>query len=122
VRALSDVCELVSRVYMGQFSEIADIQPGMRVEEKDIPRLHQVQRMLDEVKMVALPELVYKNAYHSISSPAIPDEARVLYGLHCVLRHRLAWDRHPEGGMQVTFDTPRQLSREVPLATIERLP
>lgn len=36
-----------------------------------------------------------------------------------VQRHRLSWDRYPEGGWTVNFDEPYKVGKE-PLAAIER--
>lgn len=55
-----------------------------------------------------------------IHSEKVPDEYRVAYDLQQVIRHRMAWDRTPEGGFGVWFDKPHQTSRS-PLAAIERI-
>lgn len=59
-------------------------------------------------------------ASYGIYSPEVPDEHRVAYDLQQVIRHRLAWDRTPLGGMGVWFDRPHQTS-QVPLADIEQI-
>jgi hypothetical protein len=59
-----------------------------------------------------------RNAYHGIFSDKIPDEARVAWDLHQVIRHRLSWDDQPEGGITVNFDTPMKYGKEE-LAIIE---
>ena len=56
-----------------------------------------------------------------IHSDAVEDNARVAYDMQQVLRHRLAWDREPKGGMIIDFDTPWMTStKKVPLATVTR--
>lgn len=59
-------------------------------------------------------------ASYGIYSPEVPDEHRVAYDLQQVIRHRLAWDRTPLGGMGVWFDEPHQTS-QVALAEIEQI-
>ena len=60
-------------------------------------------------------------ASYGIRSEEVPDEYRVAYDLQQVLRHRLAWDRTPGGGIGVWFDRPHQTG-QVPLAKIEHAP
>lgn len=43
------------------------------------------------------------------------------YDLHQVIRNRLAWDRQPEGGIEVWFDSPMKWGPE-PLAEIKEEP
>ena len=49
----------------------------------------------------------------------INDSFRVAWDLQQVIRYRLAWDRNPEGGIQVIFDEPLKSSQE-PLACIKK--
>jgi len=53
-------------------------------------------------------------------SEKIHDVFRIAWDLQQVIRHRLAWDRNPKGGIQVSFDDPLKSSRE-PLASIKRI-
>lgn len=46
--------------------------------------------------------------------------SNIAWNLYEVFRHRLAWDKYPEGGYTVSFDTPRKISME-PLAKIEKI-
>ena len=50
----------------------------------------------------------------------VPDDARVAYDLLRVIRHRLAWDSQPDGGITVNFDEPHQ-SAICELAKIDRV-
>lgn len=48
----------------------------------------------------------------------VSNSARIAYDLHQVIRHRLAWDNEPNGGMGVFFDPPKKWSDQ-PLAEIK---
>jgi hypothetical protein len=46
------------------------------------------------------------NASRGIGSPELPNEFKRACDIHDVIRHRIAWDRSPEGGMGVSFYDP----------------
>lgn len=76
-----------------------------------------VHKHLDALRLIKNGSL---NSDPGINSDAIDDDYRVLYDLHQVVRHRLAWDENPgpQGLRGVSHDTPRQLSKNEPLAKI----
>lgn len=47
-----------------------------------------------------------RNASRSIGSPELPNEFKRACDIHDVIRHRIAWDRNPEGGIGVSFHEP----------------
>jgi len=107
-RTLSRACELLSRVHSGQLDEVANVlltagglANGSPHAVADIVGLREGLRTLGPL-VTGMPA----NANPGIRSPGISDEARTAYDLHQVLRHRLAWDAHPEGGCAVSFDKP----------------
>ena len=60
------------------------------------------------------------STFGSIHSKALDDDYRILFDLHRVIRHRLAWDRdpQPEGMRTVDYNTPLRTSKKEPLAKI----
>ena len=106
--------DLYSRIGIGQFEEILDVYDPLHrlvpVEAKDTAR-----KLLDSVKAVYGHPA---NGSHGIHNPEVRDEFRAAYDIQRVVRHRLAFDRHPEGGFQVNFDEPWQIS-ERPLPSIK---
>lgn len=113
--AIKRACDLLSRVYMGQFREVADYNPGM---DASVERYHGTQEALEHVKREAMPDYP-RNAYRGIHHPELPDDARVLYDILRVIDHALAWKDNPEGGIFPRFDEPRQISQEpLPQVTI----
>lgn len=112
VRAL----DAYSRVAMGQIRQVADTWIGRVSGEDADERLSRVRACLEEAErlLTGMP----RGASLGMLSPDLPDEYRAAYDLQQVVRHRLAWDRQPEGGITVDFDEPRQTSAE-PLAQMQ---
>ena len=110
---LSSACELLSRIGMGQIEEIAHHIPAGQISRQECSQLRDALRDL-----TPLATGLSRGAYHSIASAGAA--ARSAYDLYQVLRHRIAWDREPAGGIFVHFDEPRQLGDE-PLPIISRV-
>lgn len=108
---LSHAAELYARMGLGQFNVLD------RFFWEPINAIQEAHKHLDALRLIKNGSL---NSDPGISSDSIDDDYRVLYDLHQVIRHRLAWDRDPEpkGLKGVSFDTPRQLSKHEPLANI----
>lgn len=111
---ISDAVELNARLGMGQFEELTFFfwSKGVSMEEA---RPH-----IDSLRMIKNGSL---NSSPGICSESVDDDYRVLYDLHQSIRHRLAWDRDPQATVckGVCYDTPRQLSKNEPLATISAI-
>jgi hypothetical protein len=105
--------DLYSRIGIGQFENILEVyDQGFVVtgELRDTAR-----GCINRVKLIfGHPE----NGSHGIHNPKVNDDFRVAYDIQQVLRHRLAFDRNPKGGITVDFDTPRAIS-DLPLPTIQ---
>lgn len=109
VRAL----DLYTRIGIGQFEEILRVYDPL-CEVFDAQRTS-VRGSMDEIKAQAGHP---PNGSHGIHNDKVRDEFRVAYDIQQVIRNRIAFDRNPEGGMQVDFDTPRAIS-QLPLPTIK---
>ena len=111
--------EFFERIAMGQFREILDVvDPRFKIPIKD---REAAEQLFTIARRYLMPDLKHDNAYWSIHSKEIPDSARICYDFLQVVRHRLSWDRHPEGGWTVNFDTPR-VTGPLDLVEIEALP
>mgnify|MGYP001565132730 CR=1 FL=1 len=108
---ISDAVELNARLGMGQFEELTCFfwSKGGSLEKA---RPH-----IDSLRLIKNGSL---NSSPGICSKSVDDDYRVLYDLHQVIRHRLAWDRDPKATVckDVRYDTPRQLSKDEHLAII----
>jgi len=118
-QVLTEALDLFSRIGMGQLEEIAYV---LRSYTKPSESSSLLSSRLDELKRLAREA---SNVWmgspcgcRGISSEEIGDAFRVAWDLHQVIRYRLAWDRNPNGGLQVSFDTPMKYSQE-PLANIK---
>jgi hypothetical protein len=118
-QVLVNALDLYSRIGMGQLTEVAHIlrmnvigNPGGTVEALDA-----VERLTREAASCWMGG---SGGYYGITSEKISDVFRVAWDLQQVIRYRLAWDRKPEGGIQVHFDDPIKTSSEE-LAVIKKV-
>ena len=111
---ISNAVELYARMGLGQF-EMLD-----HFFWKPKGALEQAREHLNSLRLIKNGSL---NSNPGISSDLVDDDCRVLFDLHRVIRHRLAWDRDPQatGWKGVAFDTPRQLSESQDLAKIAQV-
>ena len=104
---ISNICEMVSRLHMGQMDVLQDISPDVNWNQCKI------------VKQILFPELG-QGGYYGIHNEKISDDARQLFDIHQVVRHHLAWreqsntpeTRNWSKQMFVNFDNPDHLSQE----------
>ncbi len=111
-RILVAALDIYSRIGIGQFeaaAEVYDVAFRLAVEVKD--RIRAGLRIAKEA--AGHPA----NGSFGIHNASVADDFRNAFDLQQVIRNRLAWDRKPEGGVQVDFDEPRQIGTE-PLAKI----
>lgn len=113
-RVLTQALDLYARIGCGQLEEILQ-HHQFRV---DYAQSELARERIQQAKLIltSLPE----TAYFSIHSPDICSAYRVAFDLKQVIRHRLAWDNNPQGGILVNFDTPVQTAKDTPLATMVR--
>jgi len=111
---ISNAVELYARMGLGQFEMLNDFF------WKPKGALEQAREHLDSLRLIKNGSL---NSHPGIASDLVDDEYRILFDLHRVIRHRLAWDRDPQaaGWKGVAFDTPRQLSKSQDLAKIAQV-
>jgi hypothetical protein len=119
LQQINNACDLVSRLYMGQWDTILEL---FRVHS--ISEAYDSIDMRDKLNALAMecglrPSL---NGYNGILSDEVDDKARILWDLNQVIRYRLAWDRSPQGGLGVNFDKPFHSCKDVPLAKVEKKP
>ena len=118
-QVLVNALDLYSRIGMGQLTEVAHIlrmnvigNPSGTVDALDA-----VERLTREAASLWMGG---SGGYYGITSEKIRDVFRVAWDLQQVIRYRLAWDRKPEGGIQVHFDDPMKTSEEE-LAIIKKV-
>jgi hypothetical protein len=109
-QVIINALELYSRIGMGQLQEIVYVlrmnsSPGAI----DFDALDKVEKLAREASSYFMKG---SGGYYGISSNKINDSFRVAWDIQQVIRYRLAWDRNPEGGIQVHFDEPYKTSAE----------
>ena len=114
-RILASAVELYSRVGEGQWDHLLSLDP-LHLFPKYFDR-DKVRAMLDEITY-----MIYGKKSNCVTRDNdTPDEYEAAWDINQVIRHRLAWDEHPEGGHTVDFGEPMQTSKECELAKIGRI-
>lgn len=109
-KIISFALYILSRIEAGQLNEVFSMIPWKYYENLD-----SAESMIKELQLM-LTGMETGN----ISISELSNLARISYDLHQVIRHQLAWDIEPKGGIGVSFNPPIKWSDQ-PLAKIKRL-
>lgn len=110
---ISRALETYARLGIGQL-EACD-NALWHFAEKEKVLFFKIGEALKKVKpILGLQE----NSSHGILSKEVPDMFRSCWDMYQVIRHKISWDEHPEGGNGVNFRTP-MVTSEMPLIKIE---
>jgi len=106
-KAIQDATDLLQRVQLGQWREIEDYLP-MRYPV-DYTNLHEDMRLIGQI----LSRYMIAGIDGGVSSlgighPSLPEDNGILYDLHCVIRHKLSWERAVEQGVVESEDSERK--------------
>lgn len=101
--------DFFTRIGIGQFAEVLDLARMGTLKRRDgltvdLDELERGKRLLDELKYTLLG--FAPGASHGVHSQNVSPEVQEMWVLAKALRHRLAWDRNPEGNMMVSYDEP----------------
>lgn len=111
-RTVLNVLEFYARMAIGQWNEVGrqflDLKDDMYVEKTD-----ELKRGMAKLRKIVYPELP-EDMSASYGVSAIP-KACAAWEILEVLRHSMAWAKHPEGGYTVDFGRPISFSGK-PLA------
>lgn len=114
-RILVAALDLYLRIGIGQFTEVVRVY---NYEWKTpIPM---VDKLVDAMNYAKRIVGFGPGGSYGIHSPDVHDVFRRAFDIQRVIRHRLAFDRTPEGGFGVDFDEPRQIG-ELPLPTVSHV-
>ena len=109
-KIISLALDIFSRIEAGQLEWVFSMIPWKYREN-----LESAEPMLKELQL-----LLTGMQRGNLGIGNVSNSARIAFDLHQVIRHRLAWDKEPKGGMGVFFDPPMKWSDQ-PLAEIEQL-
>lgn len=102
-QTMSAALELLARLSIGQWNVFCE-DLRVRVAMQHLNRVEQAETVIARAKEQAwhLPS----NASLGIYNEAVPNAGKLAWQAHRTIRHRLAWDRQPEGSMGVHHDEP----------------
>lgn len=115
-RLAMEALDLVARLDIGQIWTLRDFFSSRVLGEKG-PTFEELEASFQALKALVFPGMSYQAGP---STGAAPPRAQIAWDLYEVIRHRIAWDRNPEGGVGVHFHEPAGLGPE-PLAQIEKV-
>lgn len=104
-----DALDLYSRVGLGQFDEITSLARfGLLKNAKgESPSDDDIEEAEVHLKQAKRTLFGFEpSASHGIFSPKLNSRFKDAWTVLKAVRHRLAWDRNPEGGIQVSYDEP----------------
>lgn len=110
VQTISLALDILSRLEGGQLERCFSMIPWKYQENQD-----EANALLEKLQM-----LLTGMPNGSLGIGNISDQAKCAFDLHHVIRHHLAWERNPAGGVTVDFHKPLHKARE-PLAKISKL-
>jgi hypothetical protein len=120
-RLMAEALDLYMRVRLGQIEVIIDPWRFAKRgdgQEQTANHLVHAESLIGEAKMVLTG--FTPSASFGIGSSDLPDSAKVAQDMRSVIRHRLAWDRSPDGGHGVDFNDPMKWGSH-PLLVITRI-
>ena len=97
-------CDLFSRIHMGQLDELAFMAIWGELQQWEG---HEVDGTIAKIGCDVLKhELFGLPSDTTWGILQCGNDARTACDIHQVIRHRLSWDEHPEGGQTVNFHEP----------------
>jgi hypothetical protein len=106
-KAIQDATDLLQRVQLGQWREIEDYLP-LRYPV-DYTNLHEDMRLIGQILSRYMIAGIDGGASSlGIGHPSLPEDNGILYDLHCVIRHKLSWERAVEQGVVESEDSERK--------------
>lgn len=108
--------ELYGRVGLGQLEVVGEHMHHLH-KNKDL-KVYEIRDLLANVKKQ------YTNfnlgASYGVGCKDVPESFTQALDIYQVVRHRIAWDEHPEGGFTVNFHEPMKWGKHE-LAKIEQV-
>ncbi len=105
--ALQEATDLLQRVQLGKWREIEDNLPLQK--PIDYEELHNDLQIIGALLSKHMINNI--DGYSSslgIGNENLPESNGILYDLHCVIRHKLSWERAVEQNIIESEDSPRK--------------
>ena len=101
-----DALELHFRLGMGQIDTL-DQHVSFMGSSYDI---FEIRESYKQIKQLVFPEL--QGGYYGIRNENVHESCKIGCEIRDVIRHRLAWDRKPEGGWEMCYHEPMNVSQK----------
>ena len=98
-QAIVHACEVYIRMSIAQISTAVSLTLDTPTESMPI-----IKELCDSLKFVITG--MSPNASYGIGSKEMSRTTHIVHAIEQTVRHRLAWDRSPEGGVTVDFGLP----------------
>lgn len=118
LQVIAKACELLYRTDMGQFNVLEEHLDNCGVSGDKYNR-EAAEQLLQSLKALTKPKIAARGQYLGIRSPELSEEAKICCDIEQVIRHTLACENNPQGGMQVYCREPTQYSNE-PLPVLKK--
>lgn len=109
-KVISDALELYARLHTGQIDQLDSIFWYKTYDCLGQSDLDNLRKSFAIIKTCVFPELV-ENAYHSIRSDVVPEEAKIAYDVVQVINNKLYLDSSSKN-YSVYSQDPLQCSKE----------
>lgn len=119
-KVIAQALDLFARIGCGQFEELLR-HPTMSkrmIDMMDNPNYLERKESIETGIYLAKLLIADLPPNASISIVAADEHNRIAYDIYQVIRHKMAWEERPEGGLEVNFNEPMKWS-EQPLPEIE---
>ena len=118
-RIIARALDLFSRIGIGQIEMVVEEAHKMSHAKIEAPYA-EIEEIVDKLKLALFGMPI--NASHSICSDKVDVAYREAYDILQVIRHRLAWDKNPNGNkMSIDFDKPTKWVSDYPPVEINRV-
>lgn len=121
-RTIVQAMDLMARVGMGDIGEVMQYVPEPshhpRYSDEDIKARDYARSLLRE----AQKNLLGMWHHYGLTNREVCEAARIAWDIKQVVRHKLAWDRDPNGGITVDFNEPLRTSLEEEFPKIKDAP
>lgn len=115
---ISRATEFLARIQMGQLEDVYyQLLDGQKFKNMQHTEQQSVRQLLADAALIVTG---HRGATLGMHTQNVPDSARTSWDIYQVIRHVLAWEDHPQGGIQVDFHEPLKVSGQ-PLAKFERV-
>jgi hypothetical protein len=115
--AMVTALEAFMRLGLTQFSNAIDLAlPTSKLKGYD----QNIEDSLNKVREILFN--VLPNQSYSICSNNVTETVKIVHDIFEVIRHKLSWDKHPEGGTGVNFSDPFKTSNteDLPKFTLQK--